>query len=247
MAIHIISDLHISGVDDPLYASLLRLILTRLQPGDVFVLAGDIFDLWVGDSDLFKNRYSAFIESVHAAGSQGVKIQYLEGNHDFHLKKAFKDVRGLRVHLGPIIEELDGKRFYIDHGDRVDQGDYKYLALRAVFRSPVLKLFSHAAPGKWIDWIGNTSSQKSAQNSRQTLKDAEKMSAVRKIFREFSKNLLNEGFDFVVLGHCHDLDEMEFKLGSRVAQYINVGYPRMHHSYLSWKAGDTHIRREPLP
>jgi hypothetical protein len=56
-----------------------------------------------------------------------------------------------------------------------------------------------------------------------------------------------EGYDYVVMGHCHDLDEMSFKVGERVGQYVNVGYPPVHGSYLSWSPGDEKIMRERMP
>jgi hypothetical protein len=49
------------------------------------------------------------------------------------------------------------------------------------------------------------------------------------------------------MGHCHDLDEKTFKIGSRIGQYVNVGYPRVHGSLLSWKEGEEKIGREKLP
>jgi hypothetical protein len=49
------------------------------------------------------------------------------------------------------------------------------------------------------------------------------------------------------MGHCHDLDEMQFNIGGRPGQYINIGYPRAHGSYVSWNVGDPVIAREKMP
>jgi hypothetical protein len=73
------------------------------------------------------------------------------------------------------------------------------------------------------------------------------MERLRKIYRSYAAERLAEGYDYVVMGHCHDLDEMSFQIGGRAGQYVNVGFPRVHGSYLSWSPGDEKIMRERMP
>ena len=53
MSVLIVSDLHIRGPSDPLYSSLLSLLRDRAATGDTVVLAGDLFDLFVGNKKYF--------------------------------------------------------------------------------------------------------------------------------------------------------------------------------------------------
>jgi hypothetical protein len=76
--------------------------------------------------------------------------------------------------------------------------------------------------------------------------DEKTLQRIRKVYRNYAAERLLQGYDFVVLGHCHDLDEMCFSIGDREGQYINVGYPRIHDTYLIWEPGEPKIRREPL-
>ena len=48
----------------------------------------------------------------------------------------------------------------------------------------------------------------------------------------------------VTRGQCL---EMSFVVDGRLGQYVNVGYPRVHGSMLTWSAGEEKIQREPLP
>jgi UDP-2,3-diacylglucosamine hydrolase len=246
MTLHILSDLHIYGADDPLIEPLISVFSERAKPHDVIVLAGDIFDLFVGNKRTFTDRYQPLIQAMSKAAKNHVKFHYIEGNHDFLLKNVFLDVPNLELHSEEVVLEMNGKKFYIAHGDQVDQNDYGYRLLRGLLRSLPMRLLLSALPGTWIDAIGNSSSGAS-RRKRPTLAaglDTSKVEYLRKTYRSFAAEKLTEGYDFIVLGHCHDLDEKSFRIGERFGQYINVGYPRSHHSYLTWSAGESKIQRE---
>lgn len=241
-----VSDLHIEGPDDPLYAALLRLIRERAQPGDTLVLGGDVFDLLLGNKAIFTDRYRDFLAAIRDACARGVRVHYIEGNHDFQLGGFFPSQ--VRVHRAWFEERIGDRRFYFAHGDLVDAKDYGYRALRLFLRSPIIKSLIVALPGKLVDRIGTGSSERSRAN-RPTLpaRREGQLEKLRCVFRSFAAERIAEGYDFVVMGHCHDLDEMSFIVDGRGGHYINIGYPRAHGSYVSWVPGDDRPRREALP
>lgn len=244
-----VSDLHVTGADDPIYRSLLSLIRDRAEAGDTLVLAGDLFDLFVGNKAIFVSRYSEFLRELAQAGRRGVRIHYIEGNHDFHVSRAFGGIPGLTVHAHDVAVEVGGKRFFFAHGDTVDPSDVRYRLLRGFFRSPLMRAFVVVAPGEWIDWIGQTSSRRSRASRPDLPQELPlgSMERLRRLYRNYAAEQLSRGYDFVVMGHCHDLDEMSFNIGGRTGQYVNVGYPRVHGSFLSWAPGEERIQREKLP
>ncbi|MGK5084509.1 UDP-2,3-diacylglucosamine diphosphatase [Bdellovibrionota bacterium FG-1] len=249
MTLFVVSDLHVFGADDPLYISLLRLLRDRAESGDTVILAGDLFDLFVGNKKIFRERYREFFEAAAIAGGRGVQIHYIEGNHDFNLRAAFASIPGWTTHSKDFDIELAGRRFFFAHGDLVDRQDYGYLALRIFFRIWPTRLLMALVPGAWLDWIG----QKSSERSRRTQPrlpaylPAGRIERLRNLYRSFAAERLLEGYDFVVMGHCHDLDEKRFIVDGREGQYVNVGFPRVHGSFLSWSPGDLDIHREKLP
>ena len=249
MPLYAVSDLHIRGTDDPLYRSLLLLLRDRACPGDTVVLAGDLFDLFVGNKKIFRERYHEFLEVAGAAGQRGVRIHYIEGNHDFQLKGVFFKIPGIVIHAREFEIELGGKRFFFSHGDLVDQKDYGYRALRFFFRSIIMRTFIAVLPDAWIEWIGQTSSRRSSQAKPRlpSALPADRLQYLRNTYRSFAADRLAHGADYVVMGHCHDLDEKCFVIDGRPGQYVNVGYPRVHGSFLSWSPGDEKIARERLP
>lgn len=249
MTLFMISDLHIWGADDPLYSSLISLLKQRSQSGDQVILAGDIFDLFVGNKKVFIQRYSEFLLALHEASIRGVQIHYIEGNHDFHIRAAFRKINGVQIHPHHLSVNCSGKRFYIEHGDTVDRTDFGYRILRAFFRSLFVNALISMAPGAWLDGIGKWASHKSRKSKSSAPSELPivRREYLRHTYRSYAADKLVQGFDFVVMGHCHDLDEMCFKIGNREGQYMNVGYPRSHGSFLSWSPNDPKIQRERLP
>ncbi len=249
MRLLVVSDLHILGPDDPVYLSLLDLLRHRTHPGDEVVLAGDIFDLFVGSKAVFRDRYEGFFSTLKEAGARGVNLHYIEGNHDFLLRKAFAEIPRFHLYPHEVKLELAGKRFFVAHGDTVDRSDYGYRALRVLFRSPLMKTLVKVTPGKVLDSIGKRSSEASRGSRPRMLAELplDRAEALRRRFRSYAAEKLAQGYDYVVLGHCHDLDEMRFKVGDRQGQYVNVGFPRVHGSFLSWEPGEALISREAMP
>jgi UDP-2,3-diacylglucosamine hydrolase len=249
MSLFVISDLHIGDSDDPLYHSLLALIRTRATSGDTLVLAGDIFDLFIGNKKYFVEKYSELFKEIRAAAARGVEIHYIEGNHDFLLKGVIQGLPGVHHHGEKVAIEIEKKKFFVAHGDLANSKDYGYRFLRAFLRSFILKLAVFIAPGRFVHLVGRHGSKYSRELAPRLPTDLpiERREKLRMIYRSFAAEKLAHGYDFVVMGHCHDLDEKFFKIGSRTGQYVNVGYPRAHGSFLSWQAGDERICREKLP
>jgi UDP-2,3-diacylglucosamine hydrolase len=238
MKVVVISDIHIFGADDPLYASLLALMAEELEPGDHLVLAGDIFDFLVGNQPGLNRRYSAFFAALRKLGENGVHTTYIEGNHDFHLRENFAEVPALHVAAAETEIALSGKRVYVAHGDLVDRDDRGYLALRAFFRSPFIRFAAFALPEAAVEWIGKRSAVSSRKRTPRLpeTRGGDHLARLRRTYREFAKRKFREGFDAIVLGHCHDLDGEEFSEAGRSGRYLNVGFPRVHRSYVVFTA-----------
>ncbi len=248
MNLYAVSDLHIESPDDPLYESLLRLIRDQSQSGDTLVLVGDVFDLFVGSVPLFSLRYKNFIDELRNAANRGVIVYYIEGNHDFLLKKVFEGQRGIEVCSSDLDFDLGGKRFLFSHGDSVNSKDYSYRLLKKFYRSALMRAFYVLAPDFVVDGFGKSNSRLSRSKKPLLPQDlpVQKLERLRAMYRGFAEERIKEGFDFVVMGHCHDLDEAYISFSNHKGQYINVGYPRVHRTCLHWMPEREKIERVPL-
>lgn len=232
MKVVVISDIHIFGPEDPFYGALLALMRDGLEPGDHFVLAGDIFDFLVGNQPGLVRGYAAFFESLRDIGLRGVRTTYIEGNHDFHLHPAFRGIANLTIVPEEVEIATPNRRIYVAHGDLVDVEDRGYRALRFFFRSPFIRGAARMLPEAVVRWIARRSADSFHGPVLRESETEGESRPLRKTFRDFARRKFLAGFDAVVLGHCHDLDGADFSSGERVGRYLNVGYPRIHRQYV---------------
>lgn len=229
--IWIFSDLHLADPQSPLYQSFILALEEPDSPSDAVVFAGDIFEIFVGKSEYFIERNKSFLDAIRALHQRGVSLYYIEGNHDFHLEKAFGDVPVMLLD-----SELVLGRLYIAHGDLVDQADQGYLRMRRFFRSKGFRKFVDLLPGKAVQWIGEAIARSHEQKEQDLPNAPGKVPAIRPVFRAFAEEKKRQGFDFVILGHCHDLDDLQ-------PFYFNMGYPPVHRQFLYWSAESNSVKR----
>jgi UDP-2,3-diacylglucosamine hydrolase len=196
--------------------------------------AGDIFDFLVGKQSSLVRRYSVFFDAIRELGSRGILTTYIEGNHDFHLRGVFEGVPNLRLVSAETEIEISGRRLYVAHGDLVDHEDRGYLALRAFFRSPFIRLAAFLLPEAVVEWIGARSADSSRKRNPRLpeSRGGDHLVRLRAKYHAFAEAKFRDGFDGIVLGHCHDFDGRNFSEGVRIGSYLNVGFPRVHHSYV---------------
>lgn len=245
MQVFFVSDVHLKGPNDPVLPSLIQFFKRKVQAEDTVVFAGDIFDLFVGHKKFFITHYAPFLTMLKDLLNRGAEVYYIEGNHDFFLKKELTRI-GLRVQTDWVQFEKAGKKFFVAHGDQIDPQAKGYSLYRSIIRSLFVKGATHFVPGRFLYRLGNYLSDKSRSLRPTLAEDLEKdgFERVRGLFRNYAFEKLKEGNDYVILGHCHDLDEKTFQMGDRLGQYINVGYPKIHRSLLSWTSGDQSISRD---
>jgi len=98
----------------------LHKILTMLQNGTLsskqLFLMGDIFDFLSGEIEYFKFINYKIITQINDL-SLTHEIIYLEGNHDFNLKRIFPQINIISRENQPIFIEKDGNNIALAHGD----------------------------------------------------------------------------------------------------------------------------------
>ena len=228
----VFSDLHLSDPTSSLYQSFLTALQEPDSAQDVVVFAGDIFEIFVGNSSYFRQKHNVFFKTLKILNQKKVRLYYIEGNHDFHLSAAFSD-DSVKV----IDSELVLGKIYIAHGDLVDESDVSYLRLRKFFRSQTVKKIVDLIPGTDVEWISELMSRTPEQKGFDVPKASGEIPRVRSIYRNFAEEKKRQGFDFVILGHCHDLDDLQ-------PFYFNMGYPPVHRQFLFYSAeSNSFIRR----
>lgn len=114
-----ISDVHLGTKD--CQAEYLLDFLDNTQ-SEYLYLVGDIFDIWsMKKSVHWTKAQSAVVRKVFEKASTDTKVIYIPGNHD----ELFREFCGTEVRNIPIMRDavhttVDGRRFFVSHGDEFD-------------------------------------------------------------------------------------------------------------------------------
>lgn len=176
-------------------------------------LVGDIFDYWFEYKEVIPSYFYRTLNKLYEIKERGIKITYIMGNHDFGHKSFFQDEFDINIERGDIERTINGKKFYISHGDGKSNKDFGYLILKKILRSPISNfLFRLIHPDCGIK-LAKGSSSKSRDHTDK--KDYGKQDGMRL----FAFDKIEQGFDIVVMGHRHKAEKTSHKNG----YYINLG------------------------
>jgi len=200
----IVSDAHYSYKRPQLLEFLKDIKSKKLLPSQL-ILMGDIFDALFGG---IKKTLDENQESVSIINdiSTDIEVIYLEGNHDFNLKKIFPDVKVFSISEQPFSCTYNRKKVILAHGDYDGAFFYKlYTALiRNRFILKFLNIFDEYILNKLDGYLGKKDDCKELD-----------------WFDGFIKRRLSDRYDcdYFIEGHFHQ--NKVIKLGSM--NYINLG------------------------
>ena len=78
---------------------------------------GDILDYWYEYKTVVPRGFTRFFGKVAELTDKGIDVHWFIGNHDIWIFDYLPDELGVKVHYTPEIVDLNGKTFYLAHGD----------------------------------------------------------------------------------------------------------------------------------
>ncbi len=192
-----VGDVHLDR-DDPALDDFLEFLDSLPRTTARLVLAGDLFQLWLGGRDFELAHHARVLEALRRLRAQGIVVRYLEGNRDFHVGAAYGgDALDDATDVG-VVETFAGTSLFAIHGDLANARDRQYRAWRRVARSQVSWAFLRVLPpGRRLRtalWL-----EARMRGSNPEYKRAFPEEAVR----AYAAGFLARGHDAVVLGHFH--------------------------------------------
>ncbi len=206
---------------------------------DQLVIAGDFFDFWFSKGEAVYPGFRPTVDRLAALKQEGVRIDLCEGNHDFFLMDYFSRRLGIDVHQEWAEFHLDGLRVLASHGDTVDTRNHTYLALRGFLRSPFTRRLEQLLPRSVIWRLARFWSKMSREMS------GESQGRLVKVMHRFAEVKFQEGYDAVILGHCHEPLIRQVFSGGREKTFVTLGDWMTHGSYLLFDDGRFTLRRFP--
>ncbi len=201
-----IGDVHLDR-DDPAVEPFCRMLEAAARDARTLVLAGDLFNLWIGGNGPEPDHIRPVLDCLRAIRDSGVAVRYLEGNRDYFIRKYYEgDVFDTVAESG-LREEIGGMKLFSIHGDLANPNDRQYRSWRRFSRSLPVRLVFHAMPRRWRTLLAERLESRMRRSNleyKQVFPEAE--------VRAYAAGEFRDGCDLVVLGHFHvekDLHEPE--------------------------------------
>lgn len=166
-------------------------------------LVGDILDYWFEYRTVVPRGHVRFFGALAKLADTGVEIIWLIGNHDIWMFDYLRDELGVRVIDGSVETVIDGKRFFISHGDGLGKLKPGFRFIRSMFRNRVCQKLYAAIHPRWTVGFAYSwsSSNRAYDPGRQLVYGGELKAAVGAWIRGYVAT--HPETDYIVLGHHH--------------------------------------------
>lgn len=196
----VISDAHFSPSRPELFFLIEEIYFEKLQPSQI-ILMGDIFDALFGSIEYTYKNNQKMINMLNEI-SQEIEIIYLEGNHDFNLKKVFPQIKTFSIQKQPVECNYEDKKIYLAHGDF--EGPLGYRLYTSIVRNalvlPLLKVIDNLSKHSILNYVYKHLAKK---------EDCNEFTGFR-IF--ISRRIVNNyNCDYFIEGHYHQNKQIKFK------------------------------------
>lgn len=214
----ILSDIHL-GTYGCRAKELLK-YLKSIRPKHV-ILNGDIIDIWQFSKHYWPKSHMKIIKYVMQWVSEGVKVDYITGNHDEMLRKFVGFKMGSFTIENKVLINLKKEKAWIFHGDVFDitMQHSKWIAKLGAIGYDSLIVLNSA-----INFLAVKCGKQPISMSKK-IKNSVK-SAVKFInnFEQIAAEIAIENkYDYVICGHIHQPEIKEISTEKGKVVYLNSG------------------------
>lgn len=242
--IYFASDVHLGafGIKDPIahekhFVAWLDSI--KESASEIYLL-GDIFDFWWEYKHVIPKGFSRFIGKLCELTDSGIKIHYFTGNHDLWIFDYLPSETGVKIERNPVIRELNGKSFYLAHGDGLGPYDKKYNMLKWLFTNRIAQAFFSMVHPRWGISIAKKWSGSSRKINNKKYGDSY-FGDDKEWLVMYSKEILkNDHYDYFVYGHRHVAKEID--LGNNSKMFYLGDWVSLF-TYAEWDGKDLVLKR----
>jgi UDP-2,3-diacylglucosamine hydrolase len=208
--------------------------LDSLDPErDALAIVGDLFDFWFAYRRAIPRAGFAVLAGLLRLRQAGMPITFVAGNHDYWALPFMRDDLGIEVVDGILARPIQGRRFFIAHGDGLGAGDLGYKLIKRVLRNPsAIALYRLIHPDLGIQ-LATLSSRLSRRYS------APEPHLADRFYDEIAVPAFRAGHDVVILGHLH-LPTLREEGGKAM---VILGDWLANHTFLRLEDGKLHLER----
>lgn len=200
------------------------------QDASMIFLLGDIFDFWFEYKKVAPKGFVRVLGTLAEICDSGIPVHFFTGNHDIWVFDYLPHETGMIIHRDCLITELNGKKFFMAHGDDLGKRDKGYQLIKGFFNNrfsqwAFAKIHPDLALGLAHHWSKKSRLAKGVHGLDFLGEEKEEQII-------FARDiLLKEHFDYFVFGHRHLA--LNFDLGHQ-SRLITLGEWFREFSYGVW-------------
>lgn len=241
--IYFLSDFHLGAPDYDTSLQREKIIVAFLEniktSAAAIFIVGDMFDFWFEYKQVTPKGYVRLLGKLAEITDSGIPVHFFVGNHDMWMRGYFEKELNIPVYFEPKTFDLNGKKFFIGHGDGLGPKDHGYKLLKSVFRNKLSQtMFGLLHPSLGIG-LANYFSRKSRKKTGNA--DDVFLGEENEWLIIFSKQILaKEHYDYFIFGHRHFPMDFELKESSH---YINLGDWIKYFTYAEFDGKETQLKK----
>lgn len=196
-------------------------------------LLGDIFDYWFEYKYVVPRGYTRFLGKLAELSDSGIEIHLFIGNHDIWMFDYLPQEIGAIIHREPLTVDLLGKRFFLGHGDEVDNRSRSFQFLRKIFHSKICQRLYGSIHPRWSFGIAYGFSHSSRKAGLKRPENQVGVDESSEYLAAFAKEYLktHPDINFFIFGHRHVMYDLMLTKSSRL---LIAGDWIQFFSYIEW-------------
>ena len=194
---------------------------------------GDMFDYWYEYKYVVPKGFTRFLGKLAELSDNGVEIHIFIGNHDVWMFDYLPAEIGATIHREPLTIDLDGKRFFLAHGDEVDNRSRSFQLIRWIFRNRVRQILYSAIHPRWTFGFALGWSLSSRKKGLKKMEETVYKGESSEYLVQFAKSYLetHPDINFSIFGHRHIMLDLML---SRTSRILIAGDWMQYFSYIVW-------------
>lgn len=194
---------------------------------------GDMFDYWYEYKYVVPKGFTRFLGKLAELSENGIEIHFFIGNHDVWMFDYLPAEIGATIHREPLTVDLLGKRFFLAHGDEVDNRSRSFQLIRWIFRNRICQILYSAIHPRWtfgfaLGWSLN-SRKKGLKKATETAYQGESSEYLVQFAKSYLKT--HPDIHFFIFGHRHIMLDLML---SRTSRILIAGDWMQYFSYIVW-------------
>jgi UDP-2,3-diacylglucosamine hydrolase len=220
----VVADAHLDDLNKELEHFLFFLYSLQKSHIHTLYILGDLFNIWLGTPKMQLNHQQPVIEAFRKLRDLGVLVKYVEGNRDYFLSPFYLNAPFAEI-ASEYAQAVIGKtHVYFSHGDLVNVFDRQYRLWRRFSRNRIIYTGFKCLPQSLAIRLIHHLEQKFRGTNQRN-----KASFPVKTCETYTRNLLQIGYDVIVLGHFHEEHHQEFLMdGQKKHLYVLPAWKDTH-------------------